>query len=109
MLGLNPITDKNFEAEVLQASGPVMVYFTSPWCGPCKMLEPVLEQVIAGEWAESMRFAEVNILNDVGMAIRHSVLKAPTLMLFKDGKPVERITGYHPKAKLMATFAPHLS
>ena len=109
MLALDKFTDGNFEAEVLQSSRPVMVYFTSPWCFPCLKLEPLLEQIIQNEWADSLKFGEVNIADHAGMAVEHAVAEAPTLMLFKDGKPVEKITGYQQRATLVETFAPHLS
>jgi thioredoxin 1 len=109
MMGLERITDANFEAEVLKASGPVIVYFTTPWCFPCLKLEPLLAQIIATEWAGAVKVGEVNIADSAGMAVQHSVLEAPTLMLFKDGKPVEHITGYQQRATLIETFAPHLS
>lgn len=100
-------TDSDFQQEVLESPVPVMVYFTSPWCGPCKMLDPVVTE-IAAQWSERVKFGQINILEHVGMALKHSVMKAPTLMLFVSGQPVERTTGYLPRQQLIGKFEPHL-
>lgn len=108
MAALTPLTEANFAAEVLDAETPVLVYFTTPHCPPCKMVTPIVTD-LAEEWAGRVRVGTVDIDDNFKTTLRYTVMSAPTLLLFVGGKPVERVTGFLPKAKLLAKLAPHLA
>jgi thioredoxin 1 len=93
------LDDTNFESEVLQASGPVLVDFWAPWCGPCRMIAPVVEE-LAGEYAGSVKVGKLNVDVAPGAAQDYGVSSIPTLMLFKNGEVVERFVGVQPKSRL---------
>jgi thioredoxin 1 len=78
------VTDDTFEAEVLQAGKPVLVDFWAEWCGPCKMIAPILEQ-IAGEYGDRLQVAKVDVESSQGTAMKFNIRSIPTLMLFRDG------------------------
>ena len=101
------VTDASFDADVLKAEGPVLVDFWAPWCGPCRMVAPVLDQ-ISDELGSQITIAKVNVDENQGIAGSLGIMSIPTLMLYKDGKPVEVIVGFQPKPKLMAKIQPHL-
>lgn len=92
-----------FTADVLQAEMPVIVDFGAVWCGPCKQLDPLVEQ-LAAEWAGKVSFFKVDVDHNPDLAMQFSVMGVPTLMLFKEGQPVERMTGYKPKDKIIQIF-----
>jgi len=96
-----------FQQNVLKANQPVLIDFTAVWCGPCKMLEPVVKQ-LAAEWVGKVAVFKLDVDDTPGRAMQYQVMGVPTLMLFVKGKPVERITGYLPKDKIVAKLAPHL-
>lgn len=102
------ITDETFEAEVQQAGRPVLVDFWAEWCGPCKMISPILEE-IAEEQAENLTILKLDVDANPRWAMEHGVMGIPTLLLFKDGEVVERINGYLPKPKFLAKLEPHLN
>jgi thioredoxin 1 len=93
------LDDSNFDSEVLQASEPVLVDFWAPWCGPCRMIAPVVEE-LAGQYAGSVKFAKLNVDVAPDAAQSYGVSSIPTLMLFKNGEVVERFVGVQPKNRL---------
>jgi thioredoxin 1 len=107
MVEINHVNEKNFAAEVLKASQPVVVDFTAVWCGPCKMLEPVVKE-LAGQWDGKARVVKLDVDNNASIAMQYQVMGVPTLMLFVNGEPKERLTGYQPKNRIEKKFAPYL-
>ena len=101
------VNEDNFQSEVLQASQPVLVDFTAVWCGPCKMLDPVVKQ-LAAEWAGKVRVVKLDVDDNPNLTMQYQVMGVPTLMLFVDGQPSQRVTGYQPKDRLAARFTPHI-
>jgi len=95
------VTDESFEADVLKASGTVVVDFWAEWCGPCKMIAPALEE-ISEEMSGKVKIAKLNIDENQNMAMKYGVRSIPTLILFKDGQPVSTQIGAAPKNKLAA-------
>ena len=96
-----PITKNNFEAEVLNSDIPVLVDFWATWCGPCRMLAPVLEE-IAGEYAGRVKVGKINVDDEAELAMEFRIASIPTLMLFKGGRAVETMVGYRPKEQIAA-------
>jgi thioredoxin 1 len=94
-----PVTDQNFATEVLQAKGAVLVDFWADWCGPCKAIAPALEE-IGAEYAGKLTIAKVNIDENPVTPNNYAVRGIPTLILFKDGKPVSTKVGAAPKSAL---------
>lgn len=101
------VTDATFEDMVLKAELPTVVDFWAVWCGPCKMIAPVLEE-IANEYEGQFQILKLDVDNNGETAMQYGVMSIPTLIVFKGGKPVERIVGFMPKAKLLAKLTPHI-
>ena len=99
MADVTDFTDTNFDDEVLKAPEPVLVDFWAPWCGPCRMIAPIVEE-LATEYAGSVKFGKVNIDDSPSSAQSYGVSSIPTLMIFKGGEVVERFVGVQPKNRL---------
>ena len=97
---INAVTDNNFTAEVLESDKPVLVDFWAPWCGPCRVVAPVLEE-IAGE-REDLRIVKLNIDENQQTAAQYGVMSIPTMILFRDGRPDKTVIGAKPKKRLEA-------
>ncbi len=93
------VTEKTFDAEVLKSNLPVLVDFWAEWCGPCRMVAPVVDE-LAGEYAGRLKVAKVDVDTNQGLAVRYNIMGIPTLGVFKGGEMIERIVGYMPKPEL---------
>ncbi len=107
MAGLTEVTDSNFQAEVIESEKPVLVDFWAPWCGPCRVVAPVLEE-IAGERPD-LRIVKLNVDENQQTAANFDVLSIPTLILFRNGQAVKKVIGAYPKKKLEAELEPALA
>ena len=101
------VTDSDFEEEVLGSDKPVLVDFWAEWCGPCHMIAPHVKE-IAGEHEELLRVAKLDVDENPTIPGRYGVIGIPTLMLFKDGEVVARMTGAMPKDRIVAQIMPHV-
>jgi thioredoxin 1 len=99
-------TDANFNAEVLQAKTPVLVDFWAPWCGPCRQIGPMIEE-LAGEYAGTVAVGKLNTDESPATAEAYQVMQIPTLILFKNGQPVERILGAKSKSFMQNMLDAH--
>ncbi len=102
------VTDNNFQAEVIESEVPVLVDFWAPWCGPCRMVAPVVEE-IAKERGEDLKVVKLNIDENQQTAVTFNVMSIPTLMLFRNGQQVKTVIGAYPKKKLEAELEPALA
>ena len=102
------VTDATFEQDVVKADGPVLVDFWAPWCGPCRMVAPVLDQ-IGDELEGKLTIAKVNVDENQVVMQSLGIMGIPAMFLFKDGKVVEEIVGFQPKPRLMSKIEPHLN
>lgn len=102
------VTDQDFEEKVLQSHEVIVTDFWAEWCGPCKMIAPVLEE-IAREYAGKLKVAKLDVDANPSTAMAYGILSIPTLLVFKNGQPVERIVGFMPKERLLSRIRPHLA
>lgn len=107
MVDIKELDGDNFQVEVIEAGQPVLVDFSAVWCGPCKMLDPVVKQ-LAEEWDGRVKVVKIDVDHNPVLAMDYQVMGVPTLIMFKDGAPVERVTGYQPKDRLEKKFTPHI-
>ena len=108
MSALPDVTQADFEREVLQSARPVLVDFWAPWCGPCKMLGPVVEKVAAAN-AGKAKILKLNTDDNPSLAGQYQVSGIPCLILFKGGQPVDRIVGYVPENTISAMLGKHVA
>lgn len=104
---LHTITQANFNDEVLKSAQPVLIDFWAPWCGPCRTIAPIVEQ-LAGELAGRLKVGKLNVDENGAIASQYGVMSIPTLMVFKNGEPVERVVGLRSKKDLQAAILSHL-
>lgn len=102
------ITDANFDQEVLKSDKPVLIDFWAVWCGPCRMVGPVVEE-IASEYNGKLKVGKLDVDNNPEVSMKFGIRSIPTLMVFKGGKVVEQIIGAVPKRNLVDKVIPHIS
>jgi thioredoxin 1 len=102
---INDVTDTNFQAEVLESDKPTLVDFWAPWCGPCRVIAPSLEE-IAAEQADKLTIVKLNVDENQETAAKYGVMSIPTLIVFKNGEPAHTIVGALPKKRLEAELEP---
>lgn len=103
MANVTELTDQTFQSEVLQSSVPVLVDFWAPWCGPCRMIAPIIEE-LARDNSGAIKVAKINIDDSPNVAASYGVSSIPTLMLFKGGEVVDRFVGVQPKSRLQGAI-----
>jgi thioredoxin 1 len=101
---LPQVTDATFDDEVLASDRPVVVDFWAPWCGPCRVIAPILDQ-LAAEYGNEVSFVKLNVDENPGVGARYHVLSIPTVILFEDGQPRETIVGAHPRSHYERAWA----
>lgn len=104
---LPDVTDATFKSEVLEADGPVLVDFWAPWCGPCRVVHPILEEI--NEERDDLKILSLNVDENQQTAAQYEVLSIPTMILFKDGAIAKKVVGAMPKRKLEAELEPALA
>lgn len=107
-MAVTAVDGKNFEAEVLKANVPVMVDFWAEWCGPCKMIAPIVDE-ISNDLAGKLKVTKLNVDEAQELAAKYNIMSIPTLMIFKGGKPVAQIVGAMGKDQLMEKIKPELA
>ena len=101
------VNEQNFKEEVLDATLPVLVDFWAPWCGPCRMVGPIVDE-LAQEYAGKLKVVKVNTDEAPSIAGQYNIMSIPTLMIFKNGERVDQVIGSQPKQAIAAKVQPHL-
>jgi thioredoxin 1 len=104
---LPEVTDNNFQAEVLESETPVLVDFWAPWCGPCRVIAPSLEEL--NDEIDNLRVVKLNVDENQQTAAHYDVMSIPTLIVFKNGQPAKKIIGAMPKKRLQQELEPALA
>jgi thioredoxin 1 len=107
MADMIELNDEIFEEEVVNQSGVVLVDFGAEWCHPCKQLDPVVEE-LAEQWGDKVKVGKLDIDHNTETTMKYGVMGVPTLLLFVDGEPTERLTGFVPKQKIENAFKSHI-
>ena len=107
MTDISKLDEATFQNEVIESAEPVLVDFTAVWCAPCKMLDPVVEE-LANDWEDNVKVFKLDVDEHPNVAMNYQIMGIPTLMLFKNGESVERVTGYQPKDRIEKKFTPHI-
>ena len=107
MSELTKTNQTTFQKDVLEASLPALVDFTATWCGPCKQLDPIIQQ-LAHDWSGKVQVFKLDVDENPDIVMQFQVMGVPTVMLFIQGKPVERFSGYRPKDRIVSKLSRHL-
>jgi thioredoxin 1 len=102
------VNEESFQKEVLEAELPVLVDFSAEWCGPCKMVDPIVHQ-LSEEWAGKVKVCKIDADESPNILMQYGIMGIPTLMFFVNGEVRERVTGYQPKKRLIKKFEPYLN
>ena len=106
--GIIEVTDANFDQDVLKAETPVLVDFWAAWCGPCRAIAPIVDE-LAGEYAGKVKIGKMDVDRNNATPMRYKVTGIPTLLVFKGGRVVEQLVGYKPKEAIQQALDKHLS
>jgi thioredoxin 1 len=101
------LTEAVFKTEVLESTLPVVVDFTAVWCNPCKMLDPVVTQ-LSQDWNGKVKFVKLDVDDNSNLAVQYGVMGVPTLILFVKGNPVQRLSGYQPRDRIISKFGSYI-